>query len=145
MERLKKEIARSLRSDLAFSLYMIDIDNFKNYNDLYGHIAGDIVLKAISKVILKFGEDGIVARYGGEEFSMLLPETSKEEAKKIAEDIRNAVKKETIELRRVKTRVTVSIGVASFPEDAKAEDDLILKADNRLYKAKREGRDRVRG
>jgi diguanylate cyclase (GGDEF)-like protein len=143
MERLKKEIARSLRSGLAFSLFMIDIDNFKNYNDLYGHIAGDIVLKAISKVLLRFGEDGIIARYGGEEFSMLLPETSKEEAKKTAEDIRNAVKKEIIELRRVKTHVTVSIGAASFPEDAKVEDDLILKADNRLYKAKREGRDRV--
>jgi len=122
---------------------MMDIDNFKTYNDKFGHIAGDIVLKTLSKVLQRFSENGIIARYGGEEFSMFLPETSKVAAKKIAEDIRKAVKKEAIELRRVETNVTVSIGVSSFPEDAKVQDELILKADDRLYRAKRGGKDRV--
>jgi len=97
----------------------------------------------LSKVLNRFSENGIVARYGGEEFSMFIPETSKADAKKIAEDIRKAVKKETIELRRVETNVTVSIGVSTFPEDAKVQDELILRADDRLYKAKRRGRDKV--
>ncbi|MBU1853899.1 MAG: sensor domain-containing diguanylate cyclase, partial [Candidatus Omnitrophica bacterium] len=140
LDRLKEELSRSLRSDLEFSFLMIDIDNFKNYNDKYGHTAGDIVLKTLSKVFQGFSQNGIVARYGGEEFSMLLPETSKSSAKELANKIRKAVKKEVIDLRRVKTNVTVSIGLSSFPEDAKVPDELILKADERLYKAKRLGR-----
>lgn len=143
LDRLKEEIARSLRKDLACSFLMIDIDDFKNYNDKYGHTAGDIVLRTLSAVLRKAADSGIVARYGGEEFSVLLPETSKKKAAKIADDIRKAVKKEIIELRREKTSVTVSIGSASFPEDAKVHDELILKADERLYKAKRQGKDRV--
>jgi len=122
---------------------MIDIDNFKSYNDNYGHVAGDIVLKVLSKVLEGFSDRGIVCRYGGEEFSMLLPETSKRKARIVAEDIRKTIKEEVIDLRRTKTNVTVSIGVASFPQDAKVTDELILKADERLYKAKREGKDRV--
>ena len=143
LDRLKEELSRSLRKDLKCSFLMMDIDNFKTYNDKFGHIAGDIVLKTLSKVLQRFSENGIIARYGGEEFSMFLPETSKVAAKKIAEDIRKAVKKEAIELRRVETNVTVSIGVSSFPEDAKVQDELILKADDRLYRAKRGGKDRV--
>ncbi|MFA4991800.1 MAG: GGDEF domain-containing protein, partial [Candidatus Omnitrophota bacterium] len=76
---------------------------------------------------------------------LILPEVSKKEAMKTAEGLRKAIKKEPIMLRRTKTHVTVSIGVASFPEDAKVHDELILKADDRLYRAKREGRDRVAG
>jgi diguanylate cyclase (GGDEF)-like protein len=143
LERLKEEISRSFRNNSECSFLMIDIDNFKNYNDEYGHTAGDIVLKAISRVILNFADSGIACRYGGEEFSMLLPDTSKKEAMRIADNIRKAVKKEDIELRRVKTHVTVSIGVAAFPEDAMVQDELIMKSDERLYKAKREGKDRV--
>ena len=143
LDKLKEELSRSLRSGLECSFLMIDIDDFKNYNDTYGHTAGDIVLKVLSKVLQRFAQGGIVARYGGEEFSILLPETSGEKAKKIAEDIRNAVKEEIIELRRIETHVTVSIGAASFPEDAKVQDELIFKADERLYTAKRQGKDRV--
>ena len=143
LERLKEELSRSIRANSSCSYLMLDIDNFKNYNDEYGHTAGDIVLKHISRVLLDFSDTGIVCRYGGEEFSILLPDTSKKEAARIADNIRKAVKKEDIELRRVKTRVTVSIGVAAFPDDAKAQDELIFKADERLYKAKREGKDRV--
>jgi len=143
LDRLKEELSRSLRDELEASLLMVDIDNFKNYNDKYGHTAGDIVLKSLSKILQGFVEGSVVARYGGEEFTILLPETSKKEAKRIADDIRKAVKKEAIELRRVQTHVTVSIGVASFPEDAKMQDEIILRSDERLYKAKREGKDKV--
>lgn len=143
IERLNEEIQRSLRNDLECSLLMIDVDNFKKYNDTYGHIAGDIVLKTISAVLKKYIDSGVMCRYGGEEFSMLLPHASKKEAAKIAEELRRAVKKENIELRRVKTNVTISVGVSSFPEDARVQDELIMKADERLYMAKRQGRDRV--
>lgn len=143
LDRLKEELARSLRDNTSCSFFMIDIDDFKNYNDKYGHTAGDIVLKTLSKVFTKFAQSGIVGRYGGEEFSILLPETSKKKARNIADDIKKAVKEETIELRRVETHVTVSMGVSSFPEDARVQDDLIQKADERLYAAKRQGKDRV--
>ncbi|NQT75563.1 MAG: sensor domain-containing diguanylate cyclase [Candidatus Omnitrophica bacterium] len=143
LDRLREELARSLRGDLACSFVMIDIDDFKNYNDKYGHTAGDIVLRTISKVLTRFAQSGIVGRYGGEEFSILLPETPKKKARRIADDIRSAVREEAIELRRVETHVTVSIGVSSFPEDSKVQDDLIQKADERLYMAKRQGKDRV--
>lgn len=145
LERLSEEIQRSLRGDLQCSLLMIDIDNFKSYNDKYGHTAGDIVLKTLSKVLERYVDSGVACRYGGEEFSLLLPQTPKKNAVKIAEEIRRSVKKENIELRWVKTNVTVSIGVSSFPEDVKAQDELILKADERLYMAKRQGRDKVVG
>lgn len=143
LDRVKEELSRSARSEKGCSFLMIDIDNFKNYNDEYGHTAGDMVLKVISKIVSGFVDAGVACRYGGEEFSILLADTSKKEAIKTAENIRKAVKKEEIALRRIKTAVTVSIGVASFPDDAKAQDELIFKADERLYKAKREGKDRV--
>lgn len=143
LDRLKEELSRSLRNDLDCSFLMIDIDNFKNYNDQYGHTAGDIVLKTLSSVLKGFADSGILCRYGGEEFSIFLPETSKKKAEKIAEEIRKAIKKEPIEFRRVKTNISVSIGVATFPDDAKLQDELILKADERLYMAKKKGRDKV--
>lgn len=143
LDRLKDEIARSFRNDAGCSFIMIDIDDFKTYNDQHGHIAGDIVLKVISKTITKIASNGIVGRYGGEEFGVILPEVDKDDAFKIAEAIRKGIKNEPILLRRVNTHVTVSLGVASFPEDAKDQQGLILKADERLYKAKREGKDRA--
>ncbi len=143
MDRLREELSRSLRNELKCAFLMIDIDNFKEYNDRYGHTAGDIVLRTLSNVLRRFAENGVLCRYGGEEFSMLLPETSKRKAGDIAEEIRRAVEKETIELRRLRTNISVSIGVAVFPEDARVQDELILKADERLYIAKRHGRNRV--
>ena len=143
LDRLKEEVSHCLRNKAVCSFLMIDVDNFKNYNDEYGHTAGDMVLKSISRVLLNFTGGGIACRYGGEEFSILLPDVSRKDAVKIAENIRKAVKKEDIELRRIKTHVTLSIGVAGFPEDAGFQDELILKADERLYKAKRAGKDKV--
>jgi diguanylate cyclase (GGDEF)-like protein len=143
LDRLKEELSHCLRNNSSCSFLMIDVDNFKNYNDEYGHTAGDMVLKLISKVLLNIVDTGISCRYGGEEFLILLPDTSKKEAFRMADSIRRAVKKESIELRRVKTHITVSIGLAVFPEDGKVQDELIMKADECLYKAKREGKDRV--
>jgi diguanylate cyclase (GGDEF)-like protein len=143
MDRLKQDILYCYRNNLPCSFLMIDIDDFKNYNDEYGHMAGDMVLKLISRVLLNFVAGGIACRYGGEEFSILLPDVSKRDASRVAENIRKAVKKEGIELRRVKTHIALSVGVAAFPDDAKSYEELILKADERLYKAKREGKDRV--
>ena len=143
LDRFSEELSRSLRSDLEVSILMIDIDNFKGYNDKYGHMAGDIVLRTISKAIEGVAENAIIARYGGEEFCALLPETEKKTAKNMADKLRKTVKNEVIELRRLKTNVTVSIGVASFPDDAKVRDELIQKADERLYRAKRQGRNKV--
>ncbi|MBU0758968.1 MAG: sensor domain-containing diguanylate cyclase [Candidatus Omnitrophica bacterium] len=145
IERLSKEIQHSLRNDFEFSFLMIDIDNFKNYNDKYGHTAGDIVLKTISAVLNRYVNSGVACRYGGEEFSLFLPQTSRKAAIKTAEDLKKAVKKEIVELRRVKTSVTVSIGVSSFPDDTRVQDELIMKADERLYMAKRQGKDKVVG
>jgi len=143
LDRLKEELSLCARNESSCAFFMIDVDNFKNYNDEYGHTAGDLVLKLISRVLSGFADSGISCRYGGEEFAVLIPDTPKKEAQRIADNIRKAVKRETIELRRIKTHVTVSIGAAVFPEDARAQDELIVKADERLYKAKREGKDRV--
>jgi diguanylate cyclase (GGDEF)-like protein len=143
MDRLKQGMLYCYHNNLPCSFLMIDMDNFKNYNDEYGHVAGDMVLKLISKVLLNFVAGGIACRYGGEEFSILLPDVSKRDAVRIADNIRKAVKKESIELRRVRTHITLSIGVSSFPEDAKSHEELIVKADERLYKAKRAGKDKV--
>lgn len=143
MDALKQDERYCYRNNLHCSLVMIDIDDFKSYNDEYGHVAGDMVLKFISKVLSNFAANGIACRYGGEEFSIFFPDVTKRDAMRIADNIRKAVKKEDIELRRIRTHVTLSIGVATFPEDAKSHEELIMKADERLYRAKREGKDRV--
>lgn len=144
MERLGLEIQRSLKKGHAFSTLMIDIDYFKNYNDKYGHIAGDILLKHLSMIFSSNVSKGdIVARYGGEEFVIMLFGEKMSGAKQIAENIRLAVESEVFYLRREKTRATVSIGISVFPEDAKTKDDLLKVADKNLYRAKKDGRNRV--
>ncbi len=143
-QRLAEEITNNLRTKGYFSLLMVDIDYFKNYNDSYGHSAGDSVLKAIAKIIKSVGgSHSLAARYGGEEFCLLLPSVSKEKAITLAEDLRKKVEDYHFILRRVKTTVTVSIGVVSFPDDAQIEHELIHNADKSLYRAKAEGRNRV--
>ncbi|MBF0511610.1 MAG: sensor domain-containing diguanylate cyclase, partial [Candidatus Omnitrophica bacterium] len=129
-ERLGEEISRQLRREGFLSFLMIDLDHFKKYNDLFGHMAGDIVLRTISEILeAHFGQPGNLAcRYGGEEFCVLLPDCSKQKAVQLANDFRVKIEKREIILRRKKTNVTVSIGVASFPVDAKVADDLIFKA-----------------
>ncbi len=145
LERMNAEIGRHLRSESQMSFMMIDLDHFKRYNDRFGHTAGDIVLKTIAMILsdmfTKPGE--IVCRYGGEEFCILLPDCSKKKAGQMAEDIRKRIEGQTIILRRERTRITVSIGVAAFPVDAHTKEDLVQKADIALYEAKAAGRNHV--
>jgi len=145
LERLEEEIKREMRSCSELTFLMIDLDDFKKYNDTFGHVAGDIVLKTIAKILGdSFAQPGdLVCRYGGEEFCVILPDCSKDKAKQLANDLRKKIESEKIVLRRQETTVTVSIGVASFPKDAQLKEELIYKADHALYKAKDQGRNRV--
>jgi len=145
LERLKEECIRSLRQNRTLSLLMLDIDYFKNYNDKFGHTAGDIVLRTLSKNIVESLKDlsPIVSRFGGEEFCVVIPGANKKKAYDIACELRAKVERTKIILRRQATFVTVSIGVATFVDDAKDEDELILKADRAMYEAKQKGRNRV--
>lgn len=145
LERLKEELGRSIRSRLNLSLLMMDIDHFKDYNDTYGHMAGDIILKKIGVSLAEFfqGANGVVCRFGGEEFAVLLPDTDKEKALKLAEGIRCGIQAEKVVIRRKETHVTISVGVTSLASGVIEEDELIRKADAALYEAKQKGRNRV--
>ena len=145
LERLGEELKRELRSHKPVSFLMVDIDYFKKYNDTFGHVAGDIVLKMLSKKLVNFFNDpgNIICRYGGEEFCVVLPDYDKQKAQKMADDFRAMVEKEVVVLRRQDTYVTISIGVSSFPDDAQMKEELIFKADHALYRAKEQGRNRV--
>ncbi len=145
LERLKEECKRSIRQKISFSLLMLDIDHFKDYNDKFGHTAGDIVLKSLSFSIADFlkGLGPIVSRFGGEEFCVILPRIDKKKAVSVAEELRVLIENKKINLRGWETNITVSIGIAVFPDDASEESDLILKADRAMYEAKQKGRNRV--
>ncbi|MBF0570928.1 MAG: sensor domain-containing diguanylate cyclase [Candidatus Omnitrophica bacterium] len=145
MERLGEEVSREMRLGEELSFLMIDLDYFKQYNDSFGHMAGDIVLKTISQILEEhFNHPGeLVCRYGGEEFCVLLPGCSKTKAVQMADEYRKKIEKREVILRRQKTHVTVSVGVASFPKDAPGGDELIFKADEALYRAKETGRNKV--
>src|SRR3989338_2545852 len=147
LERLKEECKRSIRQNRSLALFMLDIDYFKNYNDKFGHTAGDIVLKTLSESIASGLKDlsPITSRFGGEEFCVILSGMDKKKAISAAERLRQKIEKREIILRRQETGVTVSIGVAVFPDDAKDEDELILRADRAMYEAKQKGRNRVCG
>ncbi len=145
LERLKEECKRGLRQNRAFSLLMLDIDYFKHYNDKFGHMAGDIVLKTISQIITEIFKDAnpIVSRFGGEEFCVAISGADKKKAYGLACELLAKVEKTKITLRKQETGVTVSIGVATFIEDAQDENELIFKADRAMYEAKQKGRNRV--
>ena len=145
LERMPEEISRQLRRKNQLAFLMFDLDKFKQYNDKFGHIAGDIVLRTVSMLLRDlFKEPGmLVCRYGGEEFSVLLPDCTQQKALEFAEEARRRISERTIILRREKTRITVSIGVAVFPKDAQNPKELIHKADQALYRAKEEGRNKV--
>ncbi|MBI5150928.1 MAG: sensor domain-containing diguanylate cyclase [Candidatus Omnitrophica bacterium] len=145
LDRLAVEANRQLRRKGQLSFLMFDLDKFKQYNDKFGHVAGDIVLRSVGMILADFFKQpgNLVCRYGGEEFSVLLPDCSKSQAAELAEEIRRKIADQTIVLRREKTRVSVSVGIASFPKDAINPKELIHKADMALYQAKENGRNRV--
>ncbi len=143
-EILHKELELSKRYNRQLSLAIADVDNFKKINDTYGHIAGDTVLKAIAETVLKnIRESDIASRYGGEEFVIIMSQTDKADAVKAIERLREAISKEKILLNNKNSiSVTISVGIASYPDDAEYPGDLLISADDRLYKAKREGKNR---
>ena len=147
MERLKEEFKRSVYQNVPLSLLMIDVDHFKECNDKFGHAAGDIVLKEISFIIRNFLKDKhtISCRFGGEEFCILLCETDKKTAVKSAEELRKRIEEKKILVRRHKMNITASVGVASYPQDCRSDEELILNSDTALYQAKQKGRNRVVG
>lgn len=138
--RLSEEVKRSNRHGFPMSFMMLDVDHFKSYNDQFGHPAGDEALRTIGHVIKETlrGAD-VAARFGGEEFSILLPQTTGEEAVAIAERIRTNI----AETRFPHRRVTASIGVASCSAEVCRSSDIVSAADKALYEAKRRGRNRV--
>ena len=143
-QRLEEELILANRYSSQLSLLILDIDHFKHYNDTYGHVAGDSVLMEVAK-ILKDQSDitHLVARYGGEEMVLIAPETTKEQGIELAEKIRKAVESNPFAVGRETTNVTVSIGVATYPQDAQISLDLISKSDKALYEAKNRGRNRI--
>ncbi|MEN8145286.1 MAG: GGDEF domain-containing protein [Gemmatimonadota bacterium] len=147
-ERLDGELARSSRYGRPISALMIDIDHFKQFNEMYGHLGGDVALQTVARTIhSRVREGDIVARYGGEEFIVTLPETGVESAMATAEQIRQAVAATplVLENRTQHGHVTVSIGVASWPEGGQVLSKLLQRADASLYAAKKAGRDQVHG
>jgi diguanylate cyclase (GGDEF)-like protein len=144
--QLAEEVKRANRFSRHLSLLMIDIDHFKKYNDTLGHIAGDKLLQEISLILQEScREVDLVARYGGEEFTIILPETFKEKAYSSAERIRKLTAAHPCQYKEGQPakRVTISIGVACFPQDASNKEDLIAYADKAMYVAKQTGRNRV--
>ncbi|OGW31258.1 MAG: hypothetical protein A2X59_08590 [Nitrospirae bacterium GWC2_42_7] len=142
MKRLDEEMERAVRYARDISLLMVDIDHFKSFNDTYGHQSGDRVLKTIAELIQKnIRNTDFAARYGGEEFAIILPETTGPQALVVAERLRNNVSTHDFLLQNEQhTTVTVSIGYATYPDDADGSEMLLKKADQGLYFAKENGR-----
>jgi len=144
LQRLHEEIERSDRRGSPLSIIMADIDRFKRFNDTYGHLAGDAVLKRTANLIrLNLRSADLACRYGGEEFLLALPDTVKESAGQVAERIREEVGKTEVVVRNARTTLTLSLGVAAYPIDGSPTETVIKKADQMLYEAKRAGRNRT--
>ena len=144
VEMMDKEIGRALRHQRALALCIIDVDLFKPINDRYGHIAGDEVLRQIAAILKQHvRSDDIAARIGGEEFAVLLPECDVPAATGFAERLRASVAAALFSAAGESLRITVSIGVASVDDARDSRAKLMAAADAALYRAKREGRDRV--
>ena len=140
-ERLEQEIARGSRFGNTFSLIMMDIDLFKAYNDIYGHLAGDQVLRKVGKYIeSSIRSIDLAFRYGGEEFAIILPEARLDDAYKVAERIRKTIESKTSSRAMP---ITVSLGLANWPNDGVMKEEIIGRADVALYRAKQTGRNRA--
>jgi diguanylate cyclase (GGDEF)-like protein len=143
-ENMEREISRSQRYGRALTLIMFDIDHFKAINDESGHLAGDHVLKHLANAVRsKIRREDVFARYGGEEFAILLPEVGIRGATTTAEKIRKVVEKTEFVFEEEVIPVTISLGVAGVTKEITDADALVKAADERLYEAKRSGRNRV--
>ena len=142
-EELGRQFAQRQRQGVLFSLIMIDIDHFKAFNDVHGHLSGDLALRSVAQVLSStLREMDIVCRYGGDEFAVICPGSKLHEAAVGAERVRQAIAAHPVPLKQGQQQVTVSLGVAEVasPEIA---DGLIQRADDALYAAKHAGRNRV--
>jgi diguanylate cyclase (GGDEF)-like protein len=145
-DSLSAEINRSVRPEGIFSLLFLDVDHFKQYNDINGHQKGDKLLRNLAIILAKsIRKSDILARYGGEEFVIILPETSKTNALKFGEKLRRYVEKYPFPGKDSQpgNNLTISIGISSYPEDGTDRYSLIKKADQALYRAKNSGRNMV--
>ncbi len=143
---IKQEIKRAQRYKHSVSLFLIDIDHFKQINDTYGHRVGDRTLKSFSKLLVEsIRSTDHAARYGGEEFIVLLPETDNSVAKELAERLQKKVSNHHFSTEEIENlKFTISIGVSSYPDSADTWEMLIHNSDSAMYTAKREGRNQVR-
>ncbi|GET39743.1 GGDEF domain-containing protein [Microseira wollei] len=142
---LERELNRSLREQQALGVIMFDIDHFKRFNDTFGHDAGDVVLAEVGRFLQhSISNSDIACRYGGEEFMLILPETDWENTEQRAEQLRDGIKHLKLQyMHQPLGGITVSLGVACFPEHGTSGAELIQVADLALYRAKALGRDRV--
>ena len=144
LEALDKELMRARRHVRDLSFLMLDIDHFKKINDVHGHLAGDYVLKEVARIIQqRIRRDEVLARYGGEEFAIILPETTLEGAHALADGLREKIEESRFVFQSETIRVTISIGGALLQDSDRTSLDLIKRADEKLYEAKRAGRNRV--
>ena len=146
LDFLEKEFARAKRYQRPLSVIMVDLDHFKRVNDGFGHLMGDFVLREFARLVAaRIRREGLFARYGGEEFCVVLPELDRAAGHKFAEVIRAQIEEHTFEFEGNVLKMTASFGVSELSEAMGRPDDLLLLADENLYKAKHEGRNRVVG
>ena len=144
MKLVKQELERAKRYQHTLSIIIFDIDNFKKINDNYGHLCGDAVLQKLTlacRVILR--QCDTLARFGGEEFILLLPETDETSAQQVASRLRQLVAEHVVEYNGAQIQVTISIGVTTYDPTMDTLDDLLNRADQALYRAKRMGKNRL--
>jgi diguanylate cyclase (GGDEF)-like protein len=142
---LNREIHRAERSGKPLAVVMIDIDNFKQFNDWHGHDAGDFVLSALARAIARnIRPSGLACRYGGEEFAVVLPQASVDIACQRAEEMRQAIRNTNLtHLGQTLAAPSASLGIAMYPGDGANAPEMLKAADRALYRAKDEGRDRI--
>jgi diguanylate cyclase (GGDEF)-like protein len=142
---LDEEMERARRYKATFSLVMFDIDHFKKFNDTYGHVQGDIIIKEIARILTQsVRQVDFPARYGGEEFAVILPSVEAKGALVVAERLRRRVEKHDFPGESGPLHVTISVGVAEFDQEGTyAATEIVREADKALYQSKERGRNRV--
>ena len=143
-EALSQQMSRVTRQLHPLGIVMIDIDHFKRFNDTYGHAAGDTLLRELGQFLQKkIRKEDIACRYGGEEFILILPDATLEAAQQRAEELRQEIRRLHVQVGQSDETITLSMGVAIHPQHARTIENVLRAADSALYRAKREGRDRV--